>query len=91
MAYLHDRLPPTVHKLTNTQVANLTKDNAIRLFTNNTVSNSSPIEDVGGDEKVEDNKFVAKPVGGSQEVIVRVSNSTSSNDTKKGDSGGKKS
>lgn len=76
--------------MTNTQVANLTKDNAIRLFTNNTVSDQSPIEDVGGDEKLNETNLVAKPVGGSQEVIVRVSNSTSS-DTKKGDSGGKKS
>lgn len=75
--------------MTNTQVANLTKDNAIRLFTNNTVSDQSPIEDVGGDEKLNETNLVAKPVG-SQEVIVRVSNSTSS-DTKKGDSGGKKS
>lgn len=32
VSYLHDRLPPTINSLTNSEVANLTKDNALLLF-----------------------------------------------------------
>ena len=32
VSYLHDRLPPTINSLTNNEVANLTKDNALLLF-----------------------------------------------------------
>jgi len=50
VAYLHERPPPTIHKLTNNQIANLTRDSALKLF-NGSAPNFQEDGSGGGERK----------------------------------------
>jgi hypothetical protein len=59
VAYLHESPPPKVHSLSTTDVANLSKDNALKLLTSaSPVSTSSDFENIDGDEVTDKNRNV---------------------------------